>query len=88
MELTVHGLLFMPEYTPISAAQYRLLDKYTNQELHRLKTKRKRLENAQAIFAREGIAFDQETLNGSFSYIKTEENLAIDLRAKLEGRIS
>lgn len=78
----------MPEYTPISAAQFRLLDKYTTQELHRLKNKRKRLNEAQAIFTREGIAFDQETLNGSFQYIKTEEERAIDLRAKLEGRVS
>ncbi len=84
----MHGLLFMPEYTPISAAQYRLLDKYTAQELHRLNNKRDRLQDAKAIFAREGVPFDEKALNSAFEYIKQEETDAIDLKNKVEGNVT
>jgi hypothetical protein len=69
---------------PITAAQFRLLDRYTEQELARLKRKREKLRQAMGVFRSTGIDYDVERINKALEFIEIEENIAKELKQKLE----
>ena len=73
--------------TPISAAQFRLLERYTNQELARIKRKRESMLKAAGLFDSINVEYDIARFNSELNFLDIEVKIATELKDKVEGKL-
>jgi hypothetical protein len=73
--------------TPISAEQFRLLERYTNQELARIKRKRESMLKAAGLFDALNIEYDSARLHAKLNFLDFEVKTVTELKDKVEGKV-
>jgi hypothetical protein len=73
--------------TPISAAQFRLLDRYTKQELARIERKREKMIKAAELFDSINVEYDMARFHTELNFLDIEIKIAMELKDKVEGKL-
>ncbi len=77
----------MPENNkPISAAQFRLLDRYTEQELARIERKREKMIKAAELFDSINVEYDMARFHAELNFLDIEIKIATEFKDKVEGK--